>query len=66
VGAQTKNIKYKAAAIDSIAHPIPPSLLLTIASTLSPFNIIKNGQSETNSTQNNCRLGPSLSNVNSS
>jgi hypothetical protein len=37
-------------------HRIPPSLLmLSIALTLSlsPFIIIKNGQSETNSTQNN-------------
>ena len=33
-------------------HRIPPSLLLSIASTQSPFIIIKNGKSETNIPQN--------------
>jgi hypothetical protein len=49
--AQTKNIKLQSRS--NRLHRIPPSLLLSIASTLSPFIIIKNGQSETNSTQNN-------------
>jgi hypothetical protein len=47
--AQTKNIKLQSRS----NHRIPPSLLLSIASTLSPFIIIKNGKSETNSPHNN-------------
>jgi hypothetical protein len=49
------NQKYQIQSRSNQLHRIPPSLLLllSIASTLSPFIIIKNGQSETNSTQNN-------------
>jgi hypothetical protein len=49
--AQTHNIKLQSRS--NRLHHIPPSLLLSIASTLSPLIIIKNGQSETNSPQNN-------------